>query len=312
MLMRYITTLKREMKPNSEQCNNRIFTTIISVVLGIAFALESGSFAFADTSTRHNLSDCYYDDTREAYVYTTTNGFEIVTNIVNGMYTTGTVNISAAGLANCKLYRDGKEVSDSLANITEPGHYVLDYSSSQKYEALKFTILNDVTGLIDEYVLPTGFAITDVIYNGNRIRFANDRVDFQEEGTYEVSYRCKLVNKQYRLDLTIDHTPPVLEISNIVDGVAEGPVVVSEVEKDAKLYIEKDGKEVSLYTGRELRDSGNYLVMLTDKAGNVTSQNFKILFYLNLDSKVFIVLLAIFFVVVIIVLIVKRKTLRIR
>ena len=185
------------------------------------------------------------------------------------------------------LYRDGKAVSDiDLSNITEPGVYILQQVMlGQAQEIMRFTVLNSVTGRLQVYTVPTGFAITSALLDGQPVQHKASSVDLEQEGTYQITYQCPALNTVYTESFTVDHTPPVLALDDVVDGVAKGPVDISDLEDGAAISIRLNGKEMP--DTQVLTGSGNYQLSINDEAGNLSEYQFRIQVYFNSNGLIF-------------------------
>lgn len=101
-----------------------------------------------------------------------------------------------------------------------------------------------------------------------------------------VDYRCVRSGLSYELDVTVDTTPPVLALSELNEkNQARGPVSLADIEDGSSISITLDGKQISYKS--ELTESGEYQIVLMDKAGNVTQYAFTILIYFDLNSLLF-------------------------
>ncbi|MBQ0037380.1 MAG: hypothetical protein KBS74_01775 [Clostridiales bacterium] len=254
----------------------------------------------------------YYDRTNGAFVYTTANGAEILSTAASGMVTTNAVQITVPTGVATELYRDGKVVdTPNLSNISEPGSYVLIVNNSgQVAQKIQFTIVNSVTGALNEYIMPDGFSVTQVMRGDESVSSGASKVDLSEEGTYTITYTCQATDISYQLNITVDHTPPKLALEAVVNDVAKGPVDISDLEQGATISIQLDGEKIA-YTD-QLTRSGSYVITVQDEAGNANTYKFVIQVYLNISSLAFFAVTSAVVIGVIVYLIYKRKHLRTR
>lgn len=235
----------------------------------------------------------------------------VESDVMTGMLVTGTVNLVIPEGVNCQLYRNGKACENANGVISERGSYVLNYQEGEKVVSLmEFTIVNRLTCKPDRYEMPLGFVVEEVYLNGTEIATGSGEVDLTQEGTYQINYACHLTDSRYSLELVVDRTPPVLALEAVHDSVANGPVDLSDLEPGARCEIELNGSRIS-YTDT-LTKSGNYLVTVTDEAGNSSAYAFTIQVYLNTSAWVFLLLFVGAAAALIIYLMKSRKNLRVR
>lgn len=258
----------------------------------------------------------YYDTQARTFVYVISQlqNREVYSNVPNGAVTTETVSVIVDDALTVELYRDGVLVSDAdLTSITEPGGYTVSIiGSNTSYQPVSFQIVSSVTGLLDEYTMPKGFSVNGVTLNGEKQNYSARSVELKDEGDYVIDYSCTLTGEEYRLMVTIDHTPPTLTLSNVNEnGIAKGPVDISDVEEGAVIYVLHDGKEVSA-VGNKLNETGDYHIILTDAAGNTSEYVFRIGVYFNAAAIISFLLLAAAITAMCLYLSRERKKMRVR
>ena len=253
----------------------------------------------------------YYDRTDGMFVYQISGvGNEIRCSAADGMVTNGPVTLTIPDGVDVTLYRDGKQVeSPDYSNLSEEGIYDLTVTA-QGDRTVRFSILANRTADVIEYRLPEFFAVSEVQRDGQTIPSTMGVVDLTEEGLYQITYRCVLTGVTYQLELPVDRTPPTLALEAVVDGVAKGPVDISDVEPGASVQILLDG-EAEPYTP-ELTKSGNYIVTVTDPAGNATAYKFSLQVYFNTSSLMFFAMFLAIVGSLILYIVRSRKRLRIR
>ena len=92
----------------------------------------------------------------------------------------------------------------------------------------------------------------------------------------------------YTLQTVIDHTPPTQALENEVNGLARGPVDISDLEEGCRIGITLNGGKMNYR--KELTLSGDYEIVLQDPAGNLTNYEFSILVYFDSNSGIFFAL----------------------
>lgn len=246
--------------------------------------------AETSSSNRVTVSDgVYYDQERLGYVYNVNDQMELFCSVVDGMVVQRNVRVEADEGVDVTLYLDGEAVADpDLTNIFKVGNYVVEVSvGGQTYQPVSFSIIGSMTNAMTGYNMPDGFVITEVTLDGEDIYEDRGYVSMATEGHYVVNYRCARSGMTYELDVIIDTTPPVLALSELNDrNQARGPVSIADVEEGASAVVLLDGKQITYKS--ELTESGEYQVILTDRAGNVSQYSFTILVYFDMNSLLFL------------------------
>jgi hypothetical protein len=269
-------------------------------------------------------SNIYYDRAEQAYIYDlgSSSDATISSNVMDGMIVNETVYITPSQELEVCLYCNGKLVEDAdLALIENPGQYVLEARSpgEQYVRVMNFTIVGASTGLISSYPMPYGFVITSVDLtvedeNGEQVaakpQWDRGKVSMSQEGYYRVKYECARSGQSYTLQTVIDHTPPKLALENVVNGLARGPVDISDLEEGCKIGITLNGGKMSYR--EELTLSGDYKIILQDEAGNLTDYEFSILVYFDLSSWIFFAMVMLTVIGTGVYLYLERKRMRVR
>ncbi len=265
-------------------------------------------------SDRVTVSDgVYYDRTRMGYLYTAYGSAQLLCTAVNGMVVQGEVRVEPDTGVEVTLYRNGAALTDpDLTHIYETGSYVVEVSQNdQRYQVVSFTIVGDVTCALTGYTMPTGFIITGATLNDEEIYYDRSYVSMTQEGHYVVDYRCVRSGLTYELDVTVDTTPPTLALEAVDEnGQARGPVSLADIEDGASIGITLDGKQISYKS--ELTESGEYEIVLMDRAGNVTHYAFTIMVYFDLNSLIFLGLVAAVLAAVGVYIVISRKRFEVR
>ena len=254
-----------------------------------------------------------YDRQRNLFLHNV-DGQDVMSNVADGMITTTPVFIGVPTAFTAELYRNGEVVAEpDLGNITLPGSYVLDVHASQaaSVQPLSFTIVSPVTGQINEYRMPDGFRVNALIFDGTETECSSSVVPMTEEGRYEVHYSCFKTQFSYSLNIAIDHTPPELTLTGVENGGrSQGKVTISDVERDSKIQIYLDGEPIQYSS--ELTKNGTYRILLEDEAGNVSTYDFFIPVYFNVNGVLLILLVIAIIAAAIAYPLYVRKHLRVR
>ena len=269
-------------------------------------------------------SGIYYDRAKRAYVYDlgSASGASVSSNVMDGMIVNETVNIALSQDLEVRLYCNGKILEDAdLTLIENPGQYVLEARTlgDQYVRVMNFTIVGASTGLVNSYPMPAGFVITGVEMtvkdeNGEWVpaqpTWDRSKVSMSEDGSYRVQYECARNGMSYTLQTVIDHTPPTLALENVVNGLAKGPVDISDLEEGCKIGITLNGGKMNYR--EELTLSGDYEIILQDEAGNLTNYVFSILVYFDANSWIFFSLVILTIAGTGVYLYMERKRIRVR
>ena len=272
-----------------------------------------------DLGSRISVTDSMlYDTATGAFVYPIGASSELSCNAANGMLLTDAVTLSTVGGPQLTVYRNGEAVDLSAGStLKEPGEYTVYLGASNGTRICSFTILSAVTNRVHGYTAPDGFVVRDVLYNGEEQPFDRYYADMEAEGTYEISCRCLQADRVYTLHVTVDRTPPKVELSGNVgkDGRVRGPVTLSNIEPGTSLTLERDGKPAKLTVedgSARIRETGSYRLVITDAAGNSSIYQFTILIYLDSYAFLFVLMAVGVIASVIIYAVCKRRKFRVR
>ena len=257
--------------------------------------------------------DVYYDRERQAYLYTVAESTQLLCSVADGMIVQEEVWVEPDAGVEVTVYRNGTALDgQDLTHLYEAGGYVVELNvNGQRYPAVSFTIVGNITCELTGYTMPDGFAVTGVTLDGLETNYERGYVSMAQEGHYVVNYGCTRNGRTYKLDVTVDTTPPVLELPELDEkNQARGPVSLAGIEEGASVSITLDGKAIG-YTS-ELTESGEYQIVLTDRAGNVSRYAFTILIYFNFSSWLFIVIVLAVAAVLGAYIIISRKKLVVR
>lgn len=272
-----------------------------------------------DLGSRISITDTMlYDSAEGRFVFPIGANSELSCTAADGMLLSDSVTLSTVGSPQLAVYRNGEAVDLSAGStLRTPGEYSVYLGSSSGTRICGFTILPAVTNLIHGYSVPEGFAVREVLRNGEQQGYERYYAETEAEGEYEISTRCLQADRVYTLRVTIDRTPPALALSGNVgeDGRVRGPVTISGIEADTTLSLELDGKAEKL-TVRDgsatVRDTGSYRLTAVDAAGNSSSYQFTILLYLDSSAFLFVLLALAIVVSVFLYALRKRRKFKVR
>ena len=254
-----------------------------------------------------------YSSNSGMYSYTLGEG-SFNCSVADGMVVTGSVKMSLTNCSNVDVYVDGRKFDYFPESVSEVGSYTVIYwTDNSSLQVMTFKIVNKVTGALEQFILPAGFAFTDVSKDGEKISTGLNSVDLSQEGDYSIGYVCIDNTQEYTLDITVDHTPPAVEFLGVDENNrAKGPVTVTGITDTDRVYVYFNGEESQLNYEGKLTESGRYRVVVTDIAGNSIEKNFTILIYLNVKSIVFLGILLVGIIALGVALYISRKRLRVR
>ena len=266
------------------------------------------------TSNSVTLRDgATFDSENNMFVYTVVGG-AIGCSASDGMVVTGAVTFASVGEINIAVYRDGLKYDGIPASVEDTGSYVvLTWDNDTEEEVMSFQIVESTTGRLNQYILPTGFTLRSVNFNGVPTKGGYGSVDMSQEGYYEIVYRCNQTGIDYYLNVTTDHTPPDVKFEGVdKEGRASGPVTITGLTDDDKVFVQLDEQDSRIDKNNQLTESGRYHVTVVDSAGNSVSRDFVIMIYLNVKGVVFLSLLILIIIGVLVALYISRKRLRVR
>lgn len=235
---------------------------------------------------------CAYDKAEGLYVFTGmgTAGVTFSSSVYSSMYTTDHVRLIADPTEQLTVYLNGESLDFAgEAEYSEPGSYIVRDKANTLVHG--FTILSRVTNAVYSYEIPAIFYVESIERNGDMLQYYENSIDLTEDGRYYISYACYDTGKEYTLDVTVDHTPPVLELDGVgEDGYATRAVTVGNKEAGSTLTVLREGEELVLYD--TLDTPGDYEIRYTDEAGNTTVYNFTIKVFLNTNAWFAVLIIA--------------------
>ena len=269
---------------------------------------------------RAALSDTmYYDYSSHDYVYPITDALgEVHVSAADGMYLTAPVYIRSGNDTAVTVYLNGSEYTGSLENCATAGDYVVSaLVNGQTRRLMGFTLMGKTTNALHTFVAPDGFYVTNALRGGENVYLDRYNVDMEEEGEYTIEYTCSATGMVYKLELTVDRTPPALVFSGKLDsqGRVRSQLDFQGLQNGDHIYLTRSGTvaepELNGDGTGTVYDPGNYVMIVTDSAGNSVEYDFIILQYFNLQSWVFFLLVIAVIAAVAVYILVQRKRLKI-
>ena len=234
-----------------------------------------------------------YDKDRRCYVNEVA-ATSFTSNIPNGAILSSgkhTVSFSIPSGLSASLYRDGDLLAGAdLSGISEVGAYILEVAVSNSYHTVSFSfqILDEMTNAVTEFSLPAGFTFESVMLEGELLTpDYKNYTQIIEDGAYEISWSNQEIGQRYSTSFTLDTVSPVLELPEVVDGEANTPVTLTDLEPDAFIVLKetKTGETKNITSSQtEVTDAGTYHLTVYDTAGNTSEYDFTIHVYLDFSA----------------------------
>lgn len=234
-------------------------------------------------------NDCQYDRINQRFHYRVSgfDGTVVIASVADGMVVQESVTLEVNDNFDYTLFKGKDEVELDGYEVVDPGEYRLQLidGNGKKVFPVSFTIVGEASNL-KAFKLPDTCSFTDVYLDGEEVGSGRRNIELKE-GRYEIDYMCNGTDMRKHIVTNVDYTAPELELKGVKDGVAKGPVSVRECSEEAYVSVFQGEKEIKNAT--LLKQSGAYHVVVTDFAGNASEYDFKIAYYFNIYSVLFIV-----------------------
>ena len=261
----------------------------------------------------------YYDWTSRDYVYPTGDGQgDIHASVADGMVVTSPARVYTSGNVDLTAYLNGQVYTGNLSSMGATGEYVLSAAvNGQEQRVMGFTVTGDISNTVHTFVVPDGFVILDATRDGENAYEDRYSLSMEAEGLYVIEYQCQATSEIYRYTTQIDRTPPALTFSGRADreGRLRSQLDYSGLETGDTVYLTRSGVAVAPVLNGDgtgvIYDPGNYVMTVTDVAGNQVEYNFIILQYFNLQSWAFFLMVLAALVAVVVYVVIRRKRLKI-
>lgn len=221
-------------------------------------------------------SQVYLED-EKMYLVTLENGFTFRSSVPEGMLINQSVAIYP-GEGEYTLYRGEEEVSlNERQETAEYGSYRL---VSGDYE-FTFEINNTYVNR-DTFTAPKGTRISTASFNGNSLDTGEGRIlTMEADGSYLVTLKGAY-GEILEVELNRDTEPPAVEVR--IEGQT---AQISYASKDlASVTLSKNGGEPREFNGFTITETGNYILTVTDRAGNQTLKEFSLRYKINMYGVV--------------------------
>lgn len=239
------------------------------------------------------------------------NKIEFDVNTFNGGISNGGVRVIAKEELAIDMYRDGEKIEYNFEQIlNDDGAYAFVLTDELGNQtAFSFTIWNKPISRIERKFHDL-IEITEIVLNEEIqvLDIQDNTLYLVDEGYYQVTVLDKTVNKKFTFNLTLDTTPPTIELV----GTENGGYTKSEVstrnasENPIYIYASNNSEEFEYKLGEKMKDTGSYKLIVVDEAGNQSVYEFTIVYSLNGASiALFGAMLAV--VVILIIFLVKNK-----
>lgn len=198
----------------------------------------------------------------------------------------GGVRIIAKEELTIQMYKNGEQIDYEFEQIlNEDGYYqfiLTDEIGNQLYS--DFLIINTPIKRI-ETALHESVTITEILKDGEaqELDIVDNILYLVDEGIYKVTVYDNSVNKAFSFTLTLDTTPPTIELVGVENGGATNKEVSTKnpSEKPVTLTVTRNGTELEYELGGKLKDAGDYKIIVTDVAGNQSEYEFRIYYSYN-------------------------------
>ncbi len=210
-------------------------------------------------------------------------------NTYHGGISNGDVKLVAYENLQIVMFKDELKIDYEFEQILkEEGEYsftIVD-DLGNRYSSF-FRIINKKKQNLN-HLLQENIVVESVVKDEENFEFTitENNLYLHEEGHYVVSILDEKNNEKYSFEITIDTTPPTLELVNVENGGKTKKVVilknVSEQPYELKIYV--DGIPFDYKLGDEIEKDGQFEVILSDEAGNTTTYSFYREYSLNAAS----------------------------
>lgn len=211
-------------------------------------------------------------------------------NIGNGLIASENVQLVNGEKLTVTVTKDNQVIDYEFGQPLEAeGAYkVLMKDAYGNEKTLEFRIVKGVKTTLD-YTLGESVSVLKIERDGEEILFEGNRLNFTESGVYTVIAEAE--GKTYSFVLELDSTAPTLELIGVKDGGVSGKaVMLDNLSEQATVEVFKDGELIEYELGNELKEYGEYRVVVTDEAGNQTEYGFTLKHVLNGGAVALIVI----------------------
>lgn len=234
---------------------------------GLGHGSDSGQESIAPERSQVYLED------EKLYLVTLENGFTFRSSVPEGMIINQSVAIHP-GEGQYTLYRGEEEVS--LNERQEAAEYGIYRLVSGEYE-FTFEINNTYVNR-DYFTAPVGTRIFAASFNGEPMDTGEGRLlSMDADGTYLVTLKGDY-GEILEMELRRDTESPVVEV--MVEG--QTAQITYNSQDLASITLSRNGGEPQAFNGYTVTETGDYILTVTDRAGNETLKEFSLRYRINI------------------------------
>ena len=207
-------------------------------------------------------------------------------NTYYGGISNGGVRIIANENLKIIMLKDGQAFDYSFEQIlNEEGEYSFTlFDDLGNKTSFYFNIITKRKQSI-KHLLQENTEVESVLKNDENYEFTitDGRLYLFDEGQYLVNILDNNSGEKYSFNITIDTTPPTLELVGVENGGSTKKLVSMKniSEDNCTLVVMVDGMYFDYKLGDEIEKAGRFVVTLTDEAGNSTTYTFDRIYSLN-------------------------------
>lgn len=207
-------------------------------------------------------------------------------NTYYGGISNGGVRIIANENLKIIMLKDGQAFDYSFEQIlNEEGEYSFTlFDDLGNKTSFYFNIITKRKQSI-KHLLQENIEVESVLKNDENYEFTitDGRLYLFDEGQYLVNILDNNSGEKYSFNITIDTTPPTLELIGVENGGSTKKLVSMKniSEDNCTLVVMVDGMYFDYNLGDEIEKAGRFVVTLTDEAGNSTTYTFDRIYSLN-------------------------------
>lgn len=207
-------------------------------------------------------------------------------NTYYGGISNGGVRIIANENLKIIMLKDGQAFDYSFEQIlNEEGEYSFTlFDDLGNKTSFYFNIITKRKQSI-KHLLQENIEVDSVLKNDENYEFTitDGRLYLFDEGQYLVNILDNNSGEKYSFNITIDTTPPTLELVGVENGGSTKKLVSMKniSEDNCTLVVMVDGMYFDYKLGDEIEKAGRFVVTLTDEAGNSTTYTFDRIYSLN-------------------------------
>lgn len=195
-------------------------------------------------------------------------------NVGDGLISNGNVQVTKGEKLTATVTKDNLVLDYEFGqSLDDEGYYkfvLRDVYGNEK--SFEFRIVKGIKTTLD-YTLGENVSVLKIDRNGEEVLHDGNRLNFTVSGVYIVT--AETDGTTYSFVLELDNTAPTLDLIGVKDGGVSGKsVTLDNLSEQATVDIFKDGELIEYELGSELKEYGEYRVVVTDEAGNTNEYNF--------------------------------------